>query len=98
MVGWLLRTEDKNLSHLFRSLNAESALWKLVESLLNGVPLAFSRSNATIAKLELIGVLKDQDGRCTIRNRIYQEAMHKHQDKPVHLLASNLRILRERIK
>jgi serine phosphatase RsbU (regulator of sigma subunit) len=98
VVGRLLRTEDKNLPHLIRSLNADGALWKLVESLLNGVALSFSRANPVIAKLEMIGVLKDQDGRCMIRNRIYQEAMHKHQVKPVRLLATNLRILTERIQ
>ncbi len=97
IVEHLLRTEDKNLPHLVRCLNADSALWNLVESLLNGVSLSFSRANETIAKLELIGVLKDENGRCTIRNRIYREAMHKHQIKPVRLFATNLRILNERI-
>jgi hypothetical protein len=98
VVGRLLRTEDKNLPHLIRSLNADGALWKLVESLLNGVALSFSRANPVIAKLEMIGVLKDQDGRCMIRNKIYQEAMRNHQIKPVRLLATNLRILTERIQ
>src|SRR5262249_35027777 len=98
IVAHLLRTEDKNLPHLVRCLNADSALWNFVESLLNGVSLAFSRSNATVAKLELIGVVKDHDGRCTIRNKIYQEAMHKHQIKPVRLIGANLRILSELIQ
>jgi serine phosphatase RsbU (regulator of sigma subunit) len=93
VVEQLLRTEDRNLPHVIRLLKADEALWSLVESLLDGVPLRFSRANAAIAKLELIGILKDQDGRCTIRNRIYQEAVHSHQIKPIRLPAANLKIL-----
>jgi serine phosphatase RsbU (regulator of sigma subunit)/DNA-binding winged helix-turn-helix (wHTH) protein len=97
IVEDLLRTEDRNLPHVIRLLKADNALWNLVESMLDGVPLRFSRANATIATLELIGILKDQDGRCTIRNRIYQEAIHRHQIKPVQLPAANLRILSQLI-
>lgn len=93
VVEQLLRTEDRNLPHIIRLLKADGGLWDLVESLLNGVPLRFSRANAAIAKLELIGILKDQDGRCAIRNRIYQEAIHRYQITPVRLPAANLRIL-----
>jgi len=93
IVEHLLRTEDTNLPHLIRSLRADNALWILVESLLDGTPLTFSRANAAIAKLELIGILKDQDGRCTVRNKIYKEAVHRHQIKPVRLIAENLRAL-----
>jgi serine phosphatase RsbU (regulator of sigma subunit)/DNA-binding winged helix-turn-helix (wHTH) protein len=97
LVEHLLRTEDTNLPHLIRSLKADNALWILVESLLDGTPLSFSRANAAIAKLELIGILKDQDGRCTIRNRIYQEAVNRHQIKPVRTVAENLRVLNKLI-
>jgi serine phosphatase RsbU (regulator of sigma subunit) len=97
IVEHLLRTEDTNLPHLIRSLKAENPLWILVESLLDGTPLNFSRANAAIAKLELIGILKDQDGRCAIRNNIYKEAMHRHQIKPVRLVAENLRALSHKI-
>lgn len=97
LVEHLLRTEDTNLPHVIRSLRADNALWILVESLLDGTPLSFSRANAAIAKLELIGILKDQDGRCTIRNKIYQEAVHRHQVKPVRRFAENLRVLSRQI-
>lgn len=93
----LLRTEDRNLPHVIRLLRADHALWNLVESLLNGVPVSFSRADASVARLELIGILKDNEGRCAIRNRIYQEAMHRHQIKPVRLFATNLRILSQQI-
>ena len=77
IVEHLLQTEDRNLPYLIRSLSSDNALWNLVESLLDGTPLNFSRANAAIAKLELIGILKDQDGRCTVRNKIYKEAVHE---------------------
>jgi serine phosphatase RsbU (regulator of sigma subunit) len=93
IVEQLLQTEDRNLPHVIRQLKADDALWNLAESLLNGVPLQFSRSNGAIAKLELIGILKERDGRCAIRNLIYQEAMQRHQIKPIRLPAANLRIL-----
>jgi len=93
IVEQLLRTEDKNLPHLIRSLRADNSLWTFVESLLDGLTVSFSRANAAIAKMEMIGILKDQDGHCTIRNRIYQEAMQRHQIKPVRLFAANLRLL-----
>lgn len=95
IVEELLRGEDRNLPYLIRSLRADNGLWILVESLLDGVPISFSRANAAIAKLELIGVLKNQDGRCAIRNQIYREALHRHQIKPVRLLADNLRLVNQ---
>ena len=93
IIEEVMRTEDRNLPHIIRLLKEDNALWNLVESMLNGVPLRFSRANAAIAKLELIGILKNQDGRCAIRNRIYQEAMHRHQVKPMRLFGANLRVL-----
>jgi serine phosphatase RsbU (regulator of sigma subunit) len=97
IVEHLIRTEDANLPYLIRSLQADNALWILVEALLDGTPLYFSRANAAIAKLELIGILKDQDGHCTIRNNIYKEAVHRHQITPVRLPVENLRVLGHQI-
>lgn len=97
IVDRLLRSEDTNLPYLIRSLKAENALWTLVESLLDGLPLSFSRANAVIAKLELIGILKDQDGRCAIRNQIYREAILRHQIGPVRLFAADLRVVNQLI-
>ena len=77
VVEEFLRTENRNLPHVVRLLDKDRNLWNLVESLLNGNPLAFSRANVTVAKLELVGVLKNRDGRCVIRNNIYQEVIRR---------------------
>jgi len=78
IVEELLRTEDRNLPHLMRVLKADSALWRVAESLLSGPAFPFTRTNATIAKLELVGFLKDSDGLCRIRNRIYKEGLNRY--------------------
>jgi hypothetical protein len=79
IVQYLLQTEDQNLPHVIRALQTDSRLCDPVKSLLDGLPMSFSRADAIIAKLELIGILREHEGRCTIRNRIYQEAIRRHQ-------------------
>jgi hypothetical protein len=79
IVAHLIRTEDKNLPHIFHSLQADKALLNMFEAVLEGMPLPFSRTNAAVAKLELIGVVKERAGHCAIRNRIYRRAMEGHQ-------------------
>jgi class 3 adenylate cyclase len=81
IVDQLLETEDKNLPHVFRSLErAHSRLHNMIDLVLKGNPVPFSRSDAAVAELELIGLLKNQQGRCAIRNRIYQEAILRRRD------------------
>jgi class 3 adenylate cyclase len=55
-------------------------LHKLIDLVLKGNPVPFSRSDAAVAELELIGLVKNQQGRCAIRNRIYQEAIQRRRD------------------
>jgi len=74
-VAELLRTEDRNLPHLFRALEADPALADLVAAVVGGTPVSFSRANRAVARLELLGLLRNDDGRCAIRNRIYEEAL-----------------------
>jgi len=76
-VEQLLLTEDRNLPHVFRALESDQTLTDLVKVLVGGVPIAFTRANRAIARLELIGLLKNERGRCVIRNRIYQEALER---------------------
>jgi hypothetical protein len=77
VVEQLLHTEDRNLPHVFRALEADGGLWDLVGAVLDSAPISFTRSNQAIAKLELIGLLKNDNGRCSIRNRIYREALEQ---------------------
>jgi serine phosphatase RsbU (regulator of sigma subunit) len=97
IVNEILRTEDRNLPPTFRFLAAEEALWRLMEHLLDGAPIPFSRANSAVARLELIGVLKNEDGRCSIRNRIYREAIQRLQLRQVRAPEASLRILARRI-
>jgi serine phosphatase RsbU (regulator of sigma subunit) len=57
----------------------------MLEAVLEGMPLPFSRTNAAVAKLELIGVVKERAGHCAIRNRIYRRAMEGHQTSELRL-------------
>jgi hypothetical protein len=74
----LLAREDRNISHLFHGLGAQSSkLWKLACRLLRdgSQGLKFTRADSTIAELELLGLIKNHQGRCVIRNRIYRESL-----------------------
>jgi serine/threonine protein kinase len=97
LVEELIRTEDKNLPHIFQLLQADDNQWKILELLLDGAPISFSRANSTVARLELIGVLKNENGRCAIRNNIYREALQKLQVRELHAPEHNLRVLTRRI-
>lgn len=77
-VEQLVHTEDRNLPHVFKALENDGSLSQLVEALLARTPVSFSRAHRGIAKLELIGLLKNDRGRCIIRNRIYRAALEQH--------------------
>ena len=93
IVEGLLPTEDKNLPHVFKSLEGDLPLWNMVESLLDGTSIAFSRANPAVARLELIGLVKNQNGHCAIRNKIYSEAIRRQHTKPRRYNPSDLRKL-----
>ena len=50
-VKQLLQTEDKNLPHVFRALDADRTLRDLLTALVGGTPITFSRANQEIARL-----------------------------------------------
>lgn len=97
VVEQLLHTEDRNLPHVFRALEADGGLWELVGALLDSAPISFTRSNQAIAKLELIGLLKNDNGRCSIRNRIYREALEQHPIRRPRVPGRDLRRLTQRL-
>lgn len=76
VVEKIIREEDKNLPHTRRALtNGHNRLVECVKTINLGKPIRFSRSNDTLAELELFGVIKSQHGQCAIRNNIYTEAI-----------------------
>jgi serine phosphatase RsbU (regulator of sigma subunit) len=76
-VEQLLHTEDRNLPHVFHALDADKTLRDLTAAMIAGTPIAFTRANSAIARLELLGLLRNDRGRCAIRNRIYREALDR---------------------
>jgi serine phosphatase RsbU (regulator of sigma subunit) len=93
IIEGLLPNEDKNLPHVFKLLKDDQGLWGVIDLLLNGSALAFSRANPAVARLELIGLVKNSDGHCAIRNRIYREVLLRQQSTPGHLGSRDLRRL-----
>jgi stage II sporulation SpoE-like protein/AAA domain-containing protein/GAF domain-containing protein len=96
-VDQLLRTEDRNLPYVFHALDADRTLRDLTTAMVAGTPIAFSRANGTIARLELLGLLKNEHGRCAIRNRIYKEALHREPVRRTRQPARDLREYAERL-
>jgi len=90
-VEQLLRIEDRNLPYIFHALDADRTLRQLATAMVGGTSIAFSRANGAIAKLELIGVLKNDRGRCAIRNRIYREALDREPIRRAVMPARDLR-------
>jgi hypothetical protein len=78
VVEQWLDTEDRNLPYMFNALHSDGSLWELVSAILGGTPIPFTRSDRAIAKLELLGLVKNEKGRCSIRNKIYREALERH--------------------
>lgn len=72
----LLRTEDRNIPHTLRTLNQDDGRqMEVVRSILEGQVVPFTRSDETLARLEINGLIRDHNGQCAIRNRIYTEAL-----------------------
>lgn len=76
LVDSLLQTEDRNLPHVTQAIESDDGRMRTVlEKILDGHAVRFTRSDRAIAQLELIGVLKNVDGRGVIRNALYREAL-----------------------
>jgi hypothetical protein len=78
-VEQLLQIEERNLPHILKALDhGGPRLWSTVGQILGGTAVPFSRSDAAVAELELIGVARNERGSCAIRNNIYREALRRH--------------------
>jgi hypothetical protein len=82
-VERLLQVEDRNLPHIFRALDrCDSAAWEHLTSVLDCGRIPFTRSDPVIAEMELIGVIGNDQGRCVIRSKLYQEAIRRRLKMP----------------
>lgn len=89
IVERLWQTEDRNLPHLFRAIAQDNQPFGgIIDPILEGESLPFSRSNSLMAELELIGVIKNENGRCQLRNRFYAEAIRNRRVQDQHLPGS----------
>lgn len=73
-----LRREDlNNLPPLLKAFNKDARLREYIDRIRSGKRIKFyPHDNQRQAQLELLGVLKaDGDGYCSIRNRIYEQAL-----------------------
>jgi hypothetical protein len=69
--------DDTNIRHVRKEVaRLESEMSKLAQEILEGAKVKFSRNDLDVARLELTGLIKeDEDGTCVIRNRIYEQAL-----------------------
>jgi predicted phosphodiesterase len=78
IVEGRLQNEDRNLPHLFRGLDErKGGLRAAVKEILVGSARPFSRADPEVAELELLGAVKNEAGRCAIRNRLYEEILQR---------------------
>ncbi len=77
----ILRSDD-HLEKMLIQIDQESAGLALLKKVLAGKPVRFSRLQPGIARLELMGALRDQ-GNCAIRNPIYEAAIRARFEIPV---------------
>jgi len=75
---------DDHLAHLLGQLNrdAEAFAW-LRRFMQQDGKVRFSRVSPVIARLELIGAIRNQEGFCALRNRIYEEALRSYMEQAV---------------
>jgi hypothetical protein len=73
----LIETEDRNLPQIHRVLAAVPLeTQSIVHALLAAEQVPFGRSDPHMTRLELLGIVKEKDGRAVLRNRLYEKALH----------------------
>ncbi len=76
----LLRSDD-HLEKMLMQIDAESQALPVLEQITNGKSVTFSRLQPSIARLELLGAIRDA-GHCAIRNPIYYAAFRTRLNAP----------------
>ncbi|MBI4789507.1 MAG: AAA-like domain-containing protein [Chloroflexi bacterium] len=72
----LLRSDD-HLEKMIAQVDAEGPARQTLEQVTSGKAMPFSRLQPAIARLELVGAIRDA-GQCAIRNPIYYAALRAH--------------------
>ncbi len=72
----LLKSDD-HLEKMIIQVDAEPAAHDVLQDIVNGKSVNFSRLNPGIARLELVGAVRDV-GKCAVRNPIYYAAFRSH--------------------
>jgi hypothetical protein len=76
---------DANVVSLVNGLKKEG-LWAEARQLAHGKAIPFSRLASVPCRLELLGLIRDEHGYCTVRNPIYEEVLRCGEE------SSNLRL------
>lgn len=84
-VDHLLRFGDINLAHVLGVLEERPELYEHTRKLLDGsLRQYFSLTSTTLARLDLLGVIRKDEGNfCVIRNRVYEHALRMLYDSGV---------------
>lgn len=72
----ILRSDD-HLEKMILQIEAESPIGDQLKQIVAGQVVSFSRLNPWIARLELLGVIRDAK-QCVMRNALYAEAFRRH--------------------
>lgn len=70
-----LASGDANVVSLVNGLRKEG-LWDEATQLAYGKTIPFSRIASVPCRLELLGLIRNEAGRCVVRNPIYEEVLH----------------------
>lgn len=73
----LLRSDD-HLEKMLSDIKDDKTASELLPKLVIGESRRFSRLDPLVAKLEVLGVIREANQRCVIRNQIYEEALRAH--------------------
>lgn len=81
----LASSGDPNVISLINDLRSEG-LWAEARQLARGTSLPFSRIASVPCRLELLGLIRDTDGQCEVRNPIYKEVLRREENKTASVL------------
>jgi hypothetical protein len=77
-----VRSGDENLRHIREELATAPDVRDLALEVLRGRRHRFDRTDPIVAQAELLGIVRDEAGSCTISNRIYQQFLEYNLTDP----------------